>query len=391
MTKTVLISGASIAGPALAFWLRTYGFHPTVVERAPSIREGGYAIDVRGAAVEVADRMGILDELHRARTEMRGLSAVDAAGRTIADVDMSALGSAEGDIEVMRGTLTELIYERTAGAEYLFGDSITGINEQPSRVRVSFEHHPPREFDLVVGADGLHSNVRRLAFGPEEDFRRHLGFHLSIFSTPNFLDLDRWTVLRNAPGKLAGQYRARTDHGAKGILSFSSPPLEIPREPSAQIALLDEAFAGTGWIVPELLDAARRAPDFYFDSASQIHMPHWSRGRVALLGDAGYCPSPLSGQGSSLAMVGAHVLAAELREADGDHHIAFARYEATMRDYVTRNQRIAPDGAKILVPKTRSGLRARNGLLRLVPHLPKAATFSKKVATAANAIELPRK
>lgn len=391
MTKTVLISGASIAGLSLACWLSQYGFRPTVVERAPTIRDGGYAIDVRGAAVEVADRMGILDQIRAARTQMRGLSAVRADGRSFADVDMAELGSTDGDVELMRGTLTRLIHERTDGTECLFGDSITGITERPGGVAVSFERHPSREFDLVVGADGLHSNVRGLVFGPEDAFRRHLGYHVSIFSTDNLLGLDRWTTLFNAPGRLAGQYRARDDEGAKGILSFTSPQLDFdPHDAPGQIALLEESFAGVGWIVPRLLRAAREAPDLYFDSVSQIHLDRWSRGRVVLVGDAGYCPSPLSGQGSSLAMVGAHVLAAELRDSDGEHLRAFEGYEARMRDYVTRNQRLAPDGAKILVPKTRASLLLRNGLLRLAPHLPEGAFFSKKVRSAANAVQLPK-
>ncbi|MEB3366742.1 FAD-dependent monooxygenase [Saccharopolyspora mangrovi] len=390
MAKTVLISGASIAGPALAFWLNKWGFRPTVVERAPAIRDGGYAIDVRGAAIEVADRMGILDGVRAARTGMRGLSLIGADGRSFADVDMSQLGSAEGDVELMRGTLTRLIHERTDGTKYLFGDSITGLTERPGGVRVSFEHHPPREFDLVVGADGLHSHVRRLAFGPEDAFRRHLGYHVSIFSTENVLGLDRWTAMFNEPGRMAGQYRARTDRGAKGILAFTSPELTFdPHDVTGQFALLDEAFSGAGWIVPRLLAAARRAPDFYFDSVSQIHLDRWSRGRVVLLGDAGYCPSPLSGQGSSLALVGAYVLAAELRDCGGNHPLAFDRYETRMRDFVQRNQKLATDGAKILIPKTRSSLLLRNGLLRLAPHLPERAFFSKKVHAAANAIDLP--
>ncbi|MDI2028627.1 FAD-dependent monooxygenase [Saccharopolyspora sp. TS4A08] len=390
MAKTVLISGASIAGPALAFWLDKWGFRPTVVERAPGIRDGGYAIDVRGAAIEVAERMGILDEIRAARTGMRGLSLTRADGRSFADIDMSRLGTAEGDVELMRGTLAKLIHERTDGIEHLFGDSIVDLTEHPGGVQVTFEHHPPREFDLVVGADGLHSNVRRLAFGPEENFRRHLGYHVSIFSTDNILGLDRWTALFNEPGRMAGSYRAQTDRGAKGILSFASPELAFdPRDVASQLALLDDAFSGMGGIVPQLLNAAREAPDFYFDSVAQIHLDRWSRGRAVLLGDAGYCPSPLSGQGSSLALVGAYVLAAELRDSEGNHSLAFDRYENRMRDFVRQNQKLAPDGAKILIPKTRASLHLRNGLLRLAPHLPKSITVLQQTQTAANAIDLP--
>ncbi|MDA3628280.1 FAD-dependent monooxygenase [Saccharopolyspora sp. WRP15-2] len=389
MTKTILISGASIAGPALAFWLHEHGFHPTVVERSPAIRDGGYAIDVRGAAVTVAERMGILTELREARTGMQGMTIVDGDGRDLASVRMDELVSGPDDVELMRGALSRILHERTDGVEYVFGDSITAIEQGPHSVRVEFERAEPREFDLVIGADGLHSTVRRLAFGPESDFTRYLGFHVSIFGTENFLDLDRWTTVHNTPGRLGGLYRARTDRGAKAILGFASPRLRFdPRDPSTQLPLLDKAFRDERWIVPQLLEAARNAPDFYFDSITQIRMDSWSRGRVALVGDAGYGPSPLSGQGSSLALVGAYVLARELHAADGDHHWAFRAYEREMRNFVALNQKIATDGAKTLIPKTRTGLWLRNQMFRLMPHLPKTATLSKNVERAANAIDL---
>ncbi|MEV0704242.1 FAD-dependent monooxygenase [Saccharopolyspora sp. NPDC050389] len=385
----ILISGAGIAGPALAFWLRRYGFNPTVVERAPAIRHGGYAIDVRGAAVEVAERMGILSDLQEARTGNRGMTIVDSARRPLVEVRMDELMGAEGgDVELMRGTLSRILYERTDDTEYLLGDSITAIEQHTDAVRVTFEHHSPREFDLVVGADGMHSTVRQLAFGPETGFRRYLGYHISIFSVDNFLGLDRWTEVYNAPGRLAGLYRARTDTGAKAILGFKSPELRFdPRDPRTQIALLDKAFTD-GWEVPRLLEEARRAPDFYFDSISQIHLDDWARGRVVLLGDAGYCPSPLSGQGSSLALVGAYVLAGELLAADGDHQTAFRRYEAEMRNFVTQNQGVATDGAKALIPKTATGLWLRNQMFRLMRHFPQLNGMSKGIQNAANAIDL---
>lgn len=388
MPKRVLISGAGIAGPALAFWLLKYGFQPTVVERSASPRDGGYAIDVRGAAIEVADRMGVLDELREAKTGMRGLSVVDAAGRSVADITMDRVANSSDDVEVMRGTLSRLIYQRTDGTEYVFGDSISRIEQGSRAVNVSFEHGEEREFDLVVGADGLHSTVRELVFGPEARFQRYLGYHLSIFSTGNLSGLDGWTQFHNTPGRLAALYRTQNYTG--GFLSFASPELRFdPRDTGEQLGLLERAFADSAWITPQLLDAARSADDFYFDSASQIRMPGWAHGRVVLLGDAAHCPSPMSGQGSSLALVGAFVLAAELRDAAGDHAVAFQRYQDRMRGLVRKNQKLALDGARVLVPKSMTGIRLRNSAFRLAQRAPGVWRFAGKARRAANAITLP--
>ncbi|MDA3643376.1 FAD-dependent monooxygenase [Saccharopolyspora indica] len=387
---TVLISGASIAGPALAFWLREHGFHPTVVERAPEIRDGGYAIDVRGAAITVAERMGVLPQIREACTGMRGITVLGPRSRPLADVRTGELMNSPGDVEIMRGTLGRILHERTDGVEHLFSDSIAAIEQDADAVRVTFERAEPREFDLVIGADGLHSNVRDLVFGPESGFTRYLGYHISIFSTENFLDLDRWAVLHNTPGRLAGLYRSKADRGAKAILAFASPRLRFDhRDPGTQLALLDKAFRNERWIVPQLLEAARSAPDLYFDSITQIRMDSWTRGRVALVGDAGYGPSPLSGQGSSLALVGAYVLARELHAANGDHRAAFRGYEHRMRNFVTQNQQFVNDGGRMLIPKTSTGLWLRNQMFRLMHHLPTTAGLSKNLERAANAIDLP--
>jgi 2-polyprenyl-6-methoxyphenol hydroxylase-like FAD-dependent oxidoreductase len=389
--RDVLISGASIAGPALAYWLRRYGFDPTVVESAPAPRAGGQAIDLRGAARTVADRMGLLDEVRRAHVGTRGMAYVDAANRRLASMPADLLGDSGGaiaELEIMRGDLVRILYEATRDdVEYVFGDAIADLAQGEDGVKVTFERAQPRRFDLVVGADGLHSGVRRLAFGPESRFVRHLGAYVAVFSVANHLDLDGWELLYSVPGKTAGIYPVRHGTEARALFFFAAPPLAYDRHDlDQQKRLLADSFAGERWEVPRLLDAMWEAPDFYFDSVSQVHLDRWSSGRVALVGDAAHGPSPLAGVGTSLALVGAYVLAGEL--AAGGDHAAFARYEAELRDYVTRGQKLAKSNAAGLLPRSRWQLRMRNQFIRMLPYMPWKGLVAGGVQRAANAITL---
>jgi 2-polyprenyl-6-methoxyphenol hydroxylase-like FAD-dependent oxidoreductase len=346
--NTVLISGGGIAGPALAHWLHRHGFAVTVVERAAEPRTGGQAVDIRGAALDVTDRMGLTGPLRRARTRMRGMSMLDADGTEIMRSTETALSSGRldsDDIEVLREDLVALLYDRTRPhARYRFGDSIATMRTGPDGVHVTFDRAAPETYDLVVGADGLHSTVRRLAFGPEEDYVHHLGAYLGVFTAPNFLGLDDWQVWLTAEGVGYGIYPARDNTELRCNLGFSSGPLTYDRrDPDAQRTLLAARLAGVGWETGRLLDAMWRSADFYFDAMAQVRMPSWSAGRVTLLGDAGYCPSPLSGQGTSLALVGAYVLADSLAGCGGDHATGLARYEKRMRDFVALNQALATE------------------------------------------------
>ncbi|MEU4424702.1 FAD-dependent monooxygenase [Actinoplanes sp. NPDC024001] len=345
---TILISGASVAGPALAYWLHRHGFHTTIVERAPAPRRGGQAIDIRGTALDVTDRMGLTGELRRMKTHTRGMTMVDGEGNELMRSTEHAISSGRldsDDIEVLREDLTTLLHERTAGdVEYVFGDSITTLDQDDRGVRVTFERGAPRTFDLVVGADGLHSAVRRLAFGPEEAFVRHLGTYLGVYSMENFLGLEDWQLWFNDGDLGGGIYPVRRNTELRVNLGFRAGPIAYDyRDTDAQRALLTERFAAMGWEVPRLLDGMGKAPDFYFDAMAQVQLDSWSRGRVTLLGDAGYCASPLSGQGTSLALVGAYVLAAELSAAGGEHETAFSRYEQRMRPFVAANQALATE------------------------------------------------
>ncbi|MEU0299253.1 FAD-dependent monooxygenase [Streptomyces sp. NPDC006175] len=343
--RTVLVSGGGIAGPALACWLNRHGFAVTVVERGTGLRPGGQAVDVRGVALDVIERMGLLPEARAARTTMRGMSVLDADGKEIHRSTEATYSSGRldsDDIEVLREDLVRMIHERTReDVEYLFGDTVTALDEDEKGVRVDFARAESRTFDLVVGADGLHSTVRRLAFGPEERFSHHLGSYLSVFGTDNFLALEDWQVWLRDGDIGYGIMPVRGNTELRVAFGFESGPLA--RDADALRGIVTERLASLRWEGARLAEAALHAPDFYCDAMAQIRMDHWSRGRVALLGDAGYCPSPLSGQGTSLALVGAHVLAGCLAQSPGDHAAAFTRYEERMRPFVALNQSLATE------------------------------------------------
>lgn len=380
--RTVLVSGASIAGPALALWLHRYGFTPTVVERAPELRAGGYKVDLRGDAIEICARMGILDDVRRHSTGMRGGSYVDDGGRTLAEMPAEIFGGREGDDdEIMRGDLARITYEKTRDhVEYLFGDSIAALDEDADGVTVTFESGTVRRFGLVVGADGMHSNTRRLVFGEERQFRQHLGGYISIFTAPNDLELDRWETYHALPGKLVCAYSSSGDAAAKNFLVFRSPELAYDhRDVARQRQLLADAFEGDGWEIPRMLHNAGAADDFYFDSLTLIRMDRWSKGRVVLLGDAAHCSSPASGQGTGLALTGAYVLAGELAAARGDHRVAYRNYERVMRPGIELNQRFAERFAKEMTLSSPRKIAVRLWMLRILPRTPWKNLVAKKV------------
>ncbi|MEV0156032.1 FAD-dependent monooxygenase [Micromonospora sp. NPDC050686] len=392
----VLISGGGIAGPVLAWWLRRYGFRPTIVERAPAPRHGGYKVDIRGAALQVIDRMGLREHIRCHDTDMRLTRFVDADGGQLATMDARVFGGREGDdAEIMRGDLVRILTEATVdGVEYIFGDSIAALAPHGSGVGVTFERSSPRTFDLVIGADGLHSTVRRLAFGPEASPLRSLGHHIAIFPVPGHFGLDRTELMHVTPGRTVGVYRTAGAPDARAMFLFRSPAGEhSDRDVTAQKALLTEAFAGQGWQVPRLLEAMRDAADFYLDSFSQARLPRWSTGRVTLVGDAAYGPSPASGQGSSLGIVGAYVLATALAEAGGDPEVGFADYERRMRPFAETNQALADRNIKGMVLGSAAQIRFQMLMLRLMPHLPGRESMIRRVTEpirrAANGITLP--
>jgi 2-polyprenyl-6-methoxyphenol hydroxylase-like FAD-dependent oxidoreductase len=365
--KKVLISGASIAGPMLAYWLYRYGFDVTVVERADAVRSGGYPIDLRGTAIDAVERMGLLSQLQAAHIDTRKLTFVDADGAPIGVIRPEALtgGVSVRDIELPRGALTSLLYELTRDKpiRYRFSDSIDALEDDGDGVGVRFKSGEYGRFDIVIGADGLHSNTRALVFGPEESFNRYLGRCFNLFSLPNCAGLSHEAIMYAESGRMAGVYAVGDTDTLYAILTFAAEEAPfLSRDIDEQRKRTAEVFAESGWETPRLVEAMQCADDLYFDTVSQIHMPRWSSGRVVLVGDAAHAPSFLSGQGTSLALVGAYVLAGELA-THPDPVEAFASYERITRPFMEANQALASSGGSLLLPSSQEELERRNRAL----------------------------
>ncbi|MBH5338084.1 FAD-dependent monooxygenase [Streptomyces pactum] len=374
--RSVLISGAGVCGAALAYWLHRSGCAVTVVEKAGAPRDGGYPIDIRGTATEVVRRMGILPRLRDAHLDARRLTFLDADGSEVASLTPGAVaGGAEGqDLEVRRGDLTTILHAAVRDdLEFLFDDSIDTLDQAGPEVDVTFRSGRRRTFDLVLGADGMHSHTRQAVFGPEERFHRHLGYCFALFTMANTRGLAREVVVWNTPGRTAALYAAGDGDDVHALLAFHRPrpPVAALRDPGARRDLVAAAFTGAGWEVPGMVGAMRDADDLFFDTVGQIRMPHWSSGRVALVGDAAYAPSFLTGQGTSLALVGAYMLAHALA-VHRDHTAAFAAYERALRPFVAMNQALVDNGAATLLPVTARALDRRNTMLRNLVAVPSA-------------------
>lgn len=375
--RTVLISGASVAGPALAYWLCRHGYRPTVVEVAPALRDGGFAVDFRGAAhLTVLERMGILDEVkHHSTGGGPTMSFIDEQGRQLASLPPEFAG---GDLEILRSDLARILYHHSLAAvadghpapEYLFDDTITSLTPATDGVHATFARTPSRTFDLVIGADGLHSTVRRLAFGPERDFVSHLGYYVAAWDLPESAGhLAAQAVGYSEPGRIAtvGRTPRRSaDPGYAGeafcVFASDEELTHDRRDLPAHKEAIARAYEGAGWRTPELIDTLRAADELYFDSISRVDVPCWSTGRIALLGDAAY-GATLGGMGTGSAIVGAYVLAAELAASPHDHSAAFTRYERRLRPYVTQCQEGGRGAGAFFAPTTQEAIDARNAAL----------------------------
>lgn len=362
----ILISGAGIAGLAAALELGTRGHDVTVVEYGRRLRLAGTPIDIRGDAIEAAERMGLLAKIQEHRLRMSETTwFVDSDGEPVGRVPMAQISDSDDDIEILRADLVHILADALPDtAAIRFGDSIGTLTDGGDGVGVRFASGRTGRYDLVLGADGQHSAVRRLVFGPEEDYLRHLGVYIALAALPGEARSEGANSIHNVPRRMAGTFWYKDK--AVAVFEFRSEPLAYDRHDlDAQKKIVIDAFAGyRSWRIPELLDAVRADPDFFFDSASQIHLPSWHRGRVVLVGDAGYSPAFLSGRGTSLALTGARILAEELDRCGGDHTAAFERYEARQRPYVTFAQNSVNGGRERILPTTWAAIAARNEALQ---------------------------
>jgi 2-polyprenyl-6-methoxyphenol hydroxylase-like FAD-dependent oxidoreductase len=385
----ILISGAGIAGPTLAYWLVRRGMTPTIVEKAPTLRTGGYVIDFWGAGFEVASRMGLLADFVRTGYAVREVRVVDRRGRKVSGFPAAAFAGAvaSGFTSLPRGDLAASIYDALGDTtETIFGDTITRIHQTVDDVHVVFERHGARRFDLVVGADGLHSRVRELVFGPETRFERYLGIKVAAFEINGYRPRDELVyVMYPQVGQEVSRFSMRNDR-TMFLFTFADRDPHVPASLADQTALLRERFANSGWECRQILDALDRVPDLYFDRVSQIEMNEpWANGRVTLVGDAAFCVSLLGGQGSALAMTAAYILAGELCRAEGRYQNAFLRYQQLFGPFVSIKQRAARRFAGAFAPKSRISLFVRNKLFALfsigwIARLIAGREFSDRIA-----------
>lgn len=368
----ILIAGAGVAGLACARQLGSRGHDVTVVERAEQLRTAGTPVDIRGHAIETAAQLGVLDSIRQRRVRMsESAHFIDSRGAPVARIPLAEINDTAEDIELLRGDLVQILAgDLPATVAVRFGDQIQTLLNDEGGVDAQFASGRAGRYDVVVGADGQHSGVRRLSFGPDSGCLRHLGMYFALADLPGDRQSDCANVIFNVPGRMIGRFRYADRSAA--VFQFLSAAIDVDhRDLAGQKQLLIEAFAGQrSWRIPELLDAARADPAFYLAAASQIHLPTWHRGRVVLVGDAGYCPSFLSGRGTSLALSGAVFLAEELERCGADHAAAFARYQDRLRPHVIFAQNRVHAGRDRMLPATWDDIATRNRALRARENAP---------------------
>jgi 2-polyprenyl-6-methoxyphenol hydroxylase-like FAD-dependent oxidoreductase len=363
----IAINGIGIAGPALAYWLKRFGHEPTLFEQAPSLRKGGYLIDFWGLGYELAERMGIVDTLRAQSYLMERLSMVDGRGAEVARMDVRPLRAATHDrfISVARSDLAAALFGACGGVPAHFGLSVVALEQDAEGVTVGLSDQSRARFDLVVGADGLHSETRKLTFGSDARWEVPLGCYVAAFRLPDYPHRDDLVYVSHTEPKRHAARVALRGGETLVLLILRSELIAADPPRGEQKAALRRAFRHMGWEVPEMLERMERVEDLYFDRVSQIHLEHWHSGRVALVGDAAACASLLAGEGTGLAMIEAYVLAGELHRAKGDLPAALAAYEARLRAFVRSKQKGALRFRSFFAPETRLGLGLRNAAVSL--------------------------
>jgi 2-polyprenyl-6-methoxyphenol hydroxylase-like FAD-dependent oxidoreductase len=374
----IAINGAGVAGPALAYWLLHHGHEPVLIERASAPRTGGYVIDFWGAGYDMAEKMGILPSLLDLGYQVGEVRFVDADGRKSGGFPTNVFTRMTGGrfTSLQRSDLAATIYSAVEGkVETVFGDGIASIEEAADRVHVGFDHAAPRDFDLVIGADGLHSRVRSLTCGQEAGFERFLGYHVAALELTGYRPRDELTYVSQAlAGRQVSRFSKRDDRTLFMFCYREKKPAPVPEDDAGRRNVLRREFADMKWEVPAVLDAMDDVENIYFDRVSQIEMPRWTKGRAALIGDAAACVSLLAGEGCGLAMTESYVLAGEIGRAGNDHAAAFARYEERMRPFLAAKQATARKFASSFVPGTDFGVAFRNWIMRLMV-IPPVANF----------------
>jgi 2-polyprenyl-6-methoxyphenol hydroxylase-like FAD-dependent oxidoreductase len=364
----VAINGTGIAGPTLAYWLRRFGHEPVLFERTPAPRTGGYIIDFWGVGYEIAERMGVVPQLRDHGYLMERLRMVDAKGRDVAAIDIRPIRERLGGrfVSISRAELAAVLLDACRGIPMHFGTSIVGIDQDDAGATVTLSDGRTDRFDLVIGADGLHSDVRGLVFGPERRFETFLGCYVAAFRMPHYPRRDELTyVSHTVPMRHVARVSLRGDD-TLALLIFRSDLVDGDPREDRRRACLRRVFGEMEWEVPEILARLDRADPLYFDRVSQIRMPQWTDGHVALVGDAAACASLLAGEGTGLAMLEAYVLAGELGRAKGMAARAEAAYESQLRAFIAAKQRAAVRFRGFFAPETSLGLHVRNAIVRLL-------------------------